>query len=606
MSSQRNERFCVDANEQFVPLALSHKLFPVIALLWANKCGEIDSRLTPLTDGYMIMRTNKVSVLGAIKYRLNEFIINFHDRCACSCPNAEHLFLQYDIQELEHDFNDGCKEEFLSFAEIDKIVRRNLAYYQKTISPVFNYNLPREEVLSSFDNYRVCNADRLLGFDFVSEYFEIHTDPVPFFVDPIIQPAIIGQNVCVTHHDLLTVDIGNENEAYECFKRVHSHEDLKEQWVSLTFDGGVARFDDKPNLDWGPDHSAEQRIEQIDYPVVYDCDLADNLSRDFPLESKRGDEPAFCGIVPKISDNWLDLDPVSRVKFESKPSACIKCGIALVEQVNCSKTQFKKREGKCFSCVIQPLNAVPKIVVFSNMLEKSKLRGVNVTKLVSIDFEVDQTNRFKIYEMGLTFSSPCCSKVNSEHYIVSDVINTNESRLNQTGNFGFGVSEIVDLIRIRERLLDLIIEGYVFVACDSRLEIAVMESMQLPDFVILDLQLIDDRFVDQRRSLRSYCLEYDISDDNLHNSGNDSRAVYEVFAQILRRIPDFAGRFLLLLNFDNEFCCSECEKDAVDEFMSGIDVDIFGFKFVRRAYCQYLNREKYKEYMLWLTEFVRV
>jgi len=604
MSLQRNERFCVDANEQFVPLALSHRLFPVIALLWSNKCGEIDSRLTPLTDGYMIMRTNKVSVLGAIKYRLNEFIINYHDRCACSCPNAEHLFLQYDIQELEHDFNDGCKEEFLSFAEIDKIVRRNLVYYQKTVSPVFNYNLPREEVLSSFDNYRVCNADRLLGFDFVSEYFDIHTDPVPFFVDPIIQPSIIGQNVCLTHHDLLTVDIGNENEAYECFKRVHSQEDLKEQFGSVQICGGVAKFDDGPDLDWGPDHSHDQRVEQIDYPVTYDCDLADNLAKDFPLEIKK--EGLVSDLTCNFSDDWINLDPVSKGESKNVAPACIKCGIILVEQVNCSKTQFKRREGKCTSCVIRPLQALPKIVIFSHMLEKSKLRGVNVTKLVAIDFEVDQGDRFRVFEMGLTFPSSCCSKVNSEHYIVSDTINTNESRFNQTGNFGFGLSRIVDLVAIRARILDLIIEGYVFVACDTRLETSILDGMNLPNYILLDLQLIDDRFVEQRRSLQSYCLEYDVSIDNLHNSGNDSRAVFEVFAHILRRIPDFAERFLLLLNFDNEFGCSECEKDVVDHFILGVDVDIFGFKFVRRAYCQYLNREKYKEYVLRMTRFFRV
>lgn len=537
MSFQRIERFSPEVKEQFITCAFSHKLFPIIALLWADDSGRIDARLTPLTDGYMIMGVQRLSVVGAIKYRMNEIIVNHHDRCVCACPDKRHCFLIFDIQEMEHEFNGLQKEDALSYAEIDSIVRRNLKYFQRETCPVFNYNKSQSE-------------------------YDCH-----LINDDGIEEKGLFENLEIFNGDWcehLEKENGGDIENTECSQEfIQSVSCFTHQEVILRNESGDLRLNENKLRIFG-----DELIDDIN--VVTQDETYDVL-------------------------DWSKLELVPR-SDNKKGHDCICCGVKLVERENCSRTQYKKKEGyaKCLACVKPPLLAQVKVCAFSYILESSALRRIKNHDFISIDFEVDQKDRSIVLEMGLTYFRSGGSQVHSEHYVNSDLINSNSGKFNQTGNFRFGLSQIVKIDKFKDRIFEFLRLGYTFIACDSRLEQSIFSQWGFTA-QILDVQLLDCNFVEHRRSLENYCDDFGIPNLNLHNAGNDARVVAEIFSNFAYDIIGFKHN----INFDEIWLKSLSDECLVENFvLSFHEENDFKINCIKNFCCHFINSGVYKIHTL--------
>jgi len=625
-------KFCSDAIAQFVPLATAHKHFSLVFKLWGSKNGEVDSRLCPLDDGYLIMKDKKVSAVGAIKYRMHEIITNFHDRCVCPCPDDDHVFLGLDIADFDYQIKMMGREDLISNAELEKVVNKNLKVFLIEKSEVV-YTMEATQPHSPPSEMVGLDDSGLPMIPNLCELHEIRRDKISQHVLDSLEMRFRndgGENIPVVHHihhPILGFDNFRGDDHVEfgqmplsdfhSYMQVSNNPDyVPKVFPYLDIPACTYTLDEmlQAKKDFGSDclvrdpvrniivlrktkDEPSYKIGEISVPIErqsevlgFSVDLSE-CSKECRSESD-GKTCLHDVGCPDGSCDWTFLDSSVQRDCSYK---CRVCNVVLIEGDNCTKSQFRKGR-KCKKCVIPPPTKIQKVWFETTKLHQDKLRGKNLTDFLAIDFEVDDRDRTTILEMGMTYITACCGKVVTKHYVVSDTFNNNGGDLSQTSEFAYGVTLFVplsDLVKEIKAALDI---GYILVSCDSRLETKLIFDMGFQDFTIVDVQILDDRYVQQRKSLESYCSEYSITKEKLHNAGNDAYAIFGVFQNLVNRVCQNVQLFPTFIPNDvSVLGCRGCRRTCVEKFLTnsgGANVNVMCSLYKQ------VNKENFKRYML--------
>jgi len=617
----------------------------LVAQLWAAKNGEMDMRLTPISGGYRIMVDTKVSVVGVIKYRIHEIITNFHDRCACPCSEDDHMFLEGDISDFDYEIEKLGHEDSISYVDLDRVVQKTLKIYlidkKDVVYPTF-----AEKPFNDAIDVLVMGDSGLPVIPNLIEISQVKRAPVPQSVLETLEmvPSCLFKRRVIGLESIRNDDrITLTNSPLSNFSDILGNIDADEQircakerfgsnwcYVDPLTNISMTRTEETKDVVGYVSHEepfvgSERQIEAMgDMGSVPNVPVADEIQ----YSKARFGDKNWCYICPiknicvvrteatkdvvgygQISqtlektslkdvggyhygDDWCDYDPKS-VRGEVKVLLCKQCDVKLVEGINCSKTQFRKGH-KCSSCVIPPPRKVQKVIYDTHTMQLDRLKGKKSNRLLAIDFEVNERDRKTVLEMGITYMSSCCSKIISQHYIVDETVNCNGRDLSHSSEFAFGVTSFVTLDVVKSILERFIEAGYVLISCDSRLETKVLFDLDFKEFSIVDLQLLDDRYVQARKALKDYCCEYSIHAGKLHNAGNDAYAIFQVMFSLLKRLSPLIDTIFEWGQY-NPLGCQMCAETCVERYL--LKIGCVSPEVSQGFYVQ-VNKENFKRYML--------